>query len=64
MHNRAVGDPIQAYNGSISADGNVGGVLPTVVFYLPMHDNGTSVNRYWTYFAAPGRVCDDTGIIL
>ena len=52
MHNRAIGAPIQTYNGSASADGNVGGVLPTAVFYLPMLDNGTSVNRYWTYFAA------------
>lgn len=52
MHNKAVGDPLQAYNGSISGDGNVGGVLPTAIFYLPMHDNMTSVNRYWTYFAA------------
>ena len=51
MHNKAVGAPQQAYNSSISGDGNVGGVLPTAVFYLPMFDNGTSINRYWTYFA-------------
>jgi hypothetical protein len=52
MHNKAVGAPLQTYNGSISADGSVGDVLPTAIFYLPMQDNGTSVNRYWTYFAA------------
>ncbi len=30
MHNRAVGEPPQAYNASEAADGLVGGVLPTV----------------------------------
>ena len=53
MHNKAIGAPMQNYNSSISGEGNVGGVLPTAIFYLPMLDNGTLVNRYWTYFAVP-----------
>ena len=53
MHNKAVGDPPQTCNSSAAADGTVGGVLPTVVFYLPMMVNGTAQSRYWTYFAVP-----------
>ena len=53
MHNNAVGDPWQSYNGSAAADGIVGGVLPNVIFYLPMYNNGSSRFRYWTYFAVP-----------
>ena len=51
MHNQAVGQPLQVVNRSSTAEGNVGGVLPTVMFYLEMTDNLTSVNRYWTYMA-------------
>jgi len=52
-HNEAVGEPTQAYNPDLSAEGLVGDTLPTVMFYLPMYDNGTSKDRYWTYFAVP-----------
>ena len=51
MHNEAVGENWQSYNGSESGDGMVGGVIPTVVFYTPMANNGTSKHRYWTYLA-------------
>ena len=65
MHNKAVGDPQQNYNSTASADGNVGGVLPTVIFYLPMKDNGTSANRYWTYFTVPiADICPEPASIL
>lgn len=53
MHNKAVNAPYQTNNASASADGLIGGFLPAVAFYLPMLDNGTSVNRYWTYVAVP-----------
>ena len=53
MHNKAVGEPTQAHNSSGGAEGLLGGVIPTVVLYLPMVDNGTSRNRYWTYTAVP-----------
>ena len=53
MYDKAVGQPQQSYNASAAADGMVGDVLPTVVFYLPMFDNGTSQHRYWSYFAVP-----------
>ena len=53
MHNKAVGAPTQTNNGSITADGSVGDVLPTAIFYLPMQDVNTSINRYWTYLAVP-----------
>lgn len=47
MHNEAVGENWQSYNGSESGDGLVGGgSLPTVVFYTPMINNGTSKFRY------------------
>ena len=52
-HNEAVGEPTQAYNPDLSAEGLVGDTLPTVMFYLPMYDNGTPKDRYWTYFAVP-----------
>ena len=41
---------MQTYNASAAADGTVGGVLPTVVFYLPMFDNGTSRHRYFDVY--------------
>jgi hypothetical protein len=51
MHNKAVKAPVQASNGSATADGSVGDILPTAIFYLPMQDINASVNRYWTFFA-------------
>ena len=51
MHNKAVGAPAQTSNASSSADGSVGDILPTAIFYLPMQDVNASINRYWTYFA-------------
>lgn len=40
-------------NESEAADGIVGDVLPTAIFYLPMQPNGTSKFRYWTVTAVP-----------
>ena len=55
MHNKATAEPQQTYNGSASADGLVGGVLPTWVTYTPMLANSSLDNktvmqpgRYWT----------------
>jgi hypothetical protein len=53
MHNKAVGAPTQTSNASITADGSVGDILPTAIFYLPMQDVNSSINRYWTYLAVP-----------
>ena len=44
----AVHEPIQQYNLSAAADGIVGGDIPTAIFTVPMVDNGTSTNRYWS----------------
>ena len=37
MHNLAVGAPPQALNHSGIADGMVGGILPTLAFYVPVN---------------------------
>ena len=39
-HNAAVHEPEQTYDEEGTADGLVGGILPTAVFYLPMRPNG------------------------
>eukprot|EP00729_Bicosta_minor_P023545 gene23545-10381_t len=52
-HNKAVKEPPQVCNESEAADGIVGDVLPTAIFYLPMQPNGTSKFRYWTVTAVP-----------
>ena len=52
-YNDAVQEPRQTYNVSATADGMVGDVLPTAIFYLPMNPNGTSQFRYWTVTIVP-----------
>ena len=39
-HNAAAREPEQTYDEAVAADGLLGGVLPTAVFYLPMRPNG------------------------
>jgi hypothetical protein len=67
LHNQVTGEPTQAYNGSDSADGLVGSVLPAVVFYTSMMPNATRDNhtveqpgRYWTVMqvAVQDQACD------
>ena len=52
-YNDAVREPRQTYDKSATADGMVGEVLPTAIFYLPMNANGTSKYRYWTVTIVP-----------
>lgn len=55
MHNKAVGEPAQHWNTSGIADGMIGGVLPTAIYYIPIAaDNVTDgTSRYWTYLNIP-----------
>ena len=39
-HNAAAREPEQTYDEAGAADGLLGGILPTAVFYLPMRPNG------------------------
>ena len=55
QHNKAVGEPAQYWNVSSIADGMLGGVLPTAIYYIPIsEDNVTGPgSRYWTYLNIP-----------
>ena len=53
LHLKAVGERYQHWNTSGVADGMVGGVYPTAIYYIPVNHTGFNGSRYWTYLNVP-----------
>jgi hypothetical protein len=58
LHLKAMGETPQHWNTSAVADGLVGGVLPTALFYITVNSTdgpnpGPIGSRYWTYMNIP-----------